>query len=284
MNKNLSKNIVNLLGSVGQKWLDDLPIILDQLSSYWNLSYINPVYNMSYNYVAKSMQNGKNIVIKISPKPSMINDEIKALKHFEGNGFIKLLDFNEEYNAILIEQALPGISLKDIKQNQIEIYSDVIKQIKYIDNKSDFQHISDWLKAIDNNKEKIAEDILDKAKELKTKLLNDNIDEYILHGDLHYDNIISYNDSWICIDPKGIRGELAFEAAHCDLLDEEELKENNAYILFETRSQKLANNINIDHHRLKDWIFVRLVLGACWCVEDNGSPNDNLNKLSKFFP
>ena len=71
--------------------------------------------------------------------------------------------------------------------------------------------------------------------------------------------------------------------AHCDLLNEEELKEDNAHILFESRSQKLANNLNINHQRLKNWIFVRLVLGACWCVEDNGNPNDNLNKLSKFF-
>ena len=123
MNKNLYKNIVNLLGSAGQKWLDDSSMILNHLSKYWNLFDISPVSNMSYNYVAKSTQNGENIVIKISPKSSMIDDEIKALKYFEGNGFIKLLDHNEEYNAILLEQALPGISLKDIKQNQIEIYS-----------------------------------------------------------------------------------------------------------------------------------------------------------------
>ncbi|MES1227959.1 MAG: aminoglycoside phosphotransferase family protein, partial [Armatimonadota bacterium] len=38
-------------------------------------------------------------------------------------------------------------------------------------------------------------------------------DSVFLHGDLHHENVLLGKEGWVTIDPKGLRGDRAFEAA-----------------------------------------------------------------------
>lgn len=54
--------------------------------------------------------------------------------------------------------------------------------------------------------------------------------------------------------------------------------------LFEERSQSLAVALNLNHQKLKDWVFVRLILGACWMIEDGNKADMFLEQANTIFP
>lgn len=115
--------------------------------------------------------------------------------------------------------------------------------------------------------------------------MNSAKNEYLCHSDLHLENIIQYGDKWLSIDPKGIIGEMAFEAAAFDLIDKSEWSQ------LETIKDKVINRVNllasaldIDKDRLLAWIFLRVIISAQWFIEDNGNPDEMLTLASTVFP
>ncbi|PIZ04838.1 MAG: hypothetical protein COY58_01935 [Gammaproteobacteria bacterium CG_4_10_14_0_8_um_filter_38_16] len=102
--------------------------------------------------------------------------------------------------------------------------------------------------------------------------------------------MIHHQNQWIIIDPKGIVGEVAFEAAAFDLLSDDELK--NASIIPElilSRTQLLSGALYVEQRRLLYWAFLRAVISAQWFIEDGADPSkmllitNHLYCLIKFF-
>ena len=290
--KILEKNIINCFAEKGRAWLDALPVTIEKLSAHWSLTDIKPVNNMSWHYVAFAIQNNKTpVVIKVGCDKKLIQDEYKVLHHFDGHSAIKVIDMNIDLNALLLEQALPGCPLKSHDQSQISdtirIYSSVVKTLSDCQqNKNNYTHASSWCEAIDKITDtRIEKRFVDQAKKLKSMLLHSATNEYVCHGDLHLENIVQNGTKWVCIDPKGIIGEMAFEAAAFDLLSDDEIKNSSdisSFIL--DRVTQLANTLNIDLNRLISWIFLRVIISAQWFIEDNGNPNQMLLLAEKIYP
>lgn len=278
--KELTKNAINILGEKGTTWIDTLPTVVKALSDQWELKNITPVENMSYNYVAKAIRYGQPVVFKIGFYKKAILDERQALFYFNGNAAIRLLDYDEQYNALLLEQAISGITLKSLYPMQEEFvidgYADTVKRLlaKQTENTYPFRHIKDWLKALDEFKSnRIPNNLLKRSIVLKNSLLSTMTREVVLHGDLHHDNILKNKDTWIVIDPKGIVGEAEFEVAAFDFISADEIKNyNEVKKLFHRRLNLIAEKLKLSAERIKDWVFVRLMLSAVWFVEDNGDP------------
>ena len=279
----LEKNITQLHKEKGSQWLADLPNIVNYLGAKWSLTHITPVSNMSWHYVAFSKQkNQKQVVLKIGCDKEVSQDEYRALHYFNGQGAIALLDYDADHSALLIEQATPGDSLiskhNDI-ENTIRIYADTINTLLH---RSEipvgFTHVSYWCKAIDRISDlRINKEYIDLANQLRSFLLSTVHDERVCHGDLHCENVIHYHEQWLAIDPKGIIGEVAFEAAAFDLLSNDELKNADKIPeLILSRTKLLSDELHIEQARLLYWIFLRTVISAQWFVEDGGDPSKML--------
>ncbi|PIT86882.1 MAG: hypothetical protein COU33_00710, partial [Candidatus Magasanikbacteria bacterium CG10_big_fil_rev_8_21_14_0_10_43_6] len=184
--------------------------------------------------------------------------------------------------ALLLQQAVPGVSLKSLYpanvHEVVDAYSAVVKELTSVAAPAagNFPRVRDWLKAFDRvDATRIPQTLFQKANTLQKQLLNTADNEILLHGDLHHDNILKHGNQWLAIDPKGIIGELAFEAAAFDFIhlsELESLKIDEIQKLFCTRVSQLAEKLNIDPKRLSQWVFVRLILMALWFIEDGGDP------------
>ncbi|MFZ9035170.1 MAG: aminoglycoside phosphotransferase family protein [Francisellaceae bacterium] len=290
--KTLTKNVIDVWGSKGRDWLDRLPEILIDLTYYWHLSELRPVDNMSYNYVAKAIRNGrKPVVIKISCDHELIENEYRALKHFDGKGSVRVLDINVELNALLLEQAISGCLLKThLSKNidkTIEIYGDIVEALRSSETPPiESSHVEIWCQAIDRvNDKRIDARYIEKAKALRDYLLSSSEDEYLCHGDLHLENILCHKNTWLSIDPKGIIAEAAFEVAAFDLIDKSE------WINLDLILEKIVNRVNlladvtdVDKDRLLGWIFLRVIISAQWFIEDNGDPGKMLKLADILYP
>ena len=290
--RTLEKNVMNVWGDTGREWLKSLANIIIELSAHWKLSDVKPVENMSYNYVAFAKQHHNTpVVLKFSCDKVLIEEECRALTYFNGVGSIRVIDRAPNCNALLLEQAIPGCLLKanhpkDIA-NTIEIYADVIKALASKPKpETEYTHVKKWCQAIDRITDpRISLKYIDKAKELKTYLLSSSDKEYLCHGDLHLENIIRHGDSWLSIDPKGIIGEMAFEAAAFDLLGKSDWNEPETISnKMNQRLSLLANQLDICEDRLRAWVFLRVIISAQWFIEDNGNPDEMLRFASILYP
>lgn len=286
------KNITNAFGDRGSAWLQSLPAIIKKLAKHWSLDSIQPVKNMSWNYVAYAEQNHiDQVILKISCDQKVMQDELRALKHFNGHGAIKVIDAFPDDNAMLLERAIPGSLLKEQHslnmEDTIKIYADVVHAIASQPLYNGvYTHVSDWCKAIDNIQDaRISAHLMSKAAQLKSTLLHSVKREYLCHGDLHLENIIQHGSNWLSIDPKGIIGEMAFEAAAFDLLDQNEMKDASTIsIKVIERVNQLSKRLDIEFDRLMSWVYLRIMLSAQWFIEDNGDPSHMINLAQHVYP
>jgi streptomycin 6-kinase len=259
MNK-LTENVKNIFGDSGTAWIDALPAIIEKLAAHWGLSHIIPVDNMTFNYVAKALSSSNQaVVLKISCDEKSIREEEHALLYFDNHAAIRCLDYNEEFNAMLLQQAVPGDTLKSLYPYQVEFVMDC-----YVKTMQELHAL---------NPRHLPSKLLSTAIDLRDELLATSGKAVFLHGDLHHDNIINNGSEWLAIDPKGIVGEVEFEIAAFDFIHASE-SENKLAIkkLFAERVAEIAKKANLKPQRIKDWVFVRLIMAAAWAIEDNCDP------------
>lgn len=289
--KVLESNITNLFASKGQKWLDNIPNIVSKLADKWVLANVTPVSNMTFNYVAKAIRNNKYpVVIKVSCDEDLIRDEIKALNHFAGSGTVRLLDHDEKYHALLLEQAIPGITLKEFRTQDLELTMDYyIKVMHDLHNRPCpdlilFPEIKKWPKAFDRVDEtKMPAGLLTRARNLASELVATQGKKILLHGDLHLDNILQNGENWLAIDPKGIIGEAEFEIAAFDFIADYELEsDKDLSQLYHDRLELIATKSGLDLDRIKNWCTIRLALAIAWSVEDNTDPSKWVKLYNAF--
>jgi len=281
------KTICRTFGLQGQKWLAALPTIIDELKEQWALSDIAPVSNMSYHYVAKATRiSGEPVVIKIGCDRQLIQNEAFFLQANNSGKMVHLLDYNLELCALLMTQAQPGTSIKEIYPQEINTVMQTFANLTHglhqygQTGRYDYPHVSKWLEAIDHaSLTPKTNKLFSIAKTKKNALLSSMGASKLLHGDLHLDNIIKQGKSWVCIDPKGLWGELEFEIAAFDIFAPSEVKTatNETFL---SRIDCLAHLMHVQSERLKDWFFVRLALSAAWTIEDNGDPSNTLRLVS----
>jgi streptomycin 6-kinase len=265
------KNITNIYGEKGKSWLANLNNQVKQIATVWNLERLQPIEDLSYNYVLQGYQNDLPIILKLSPNYLALTQEMKALRTFAGYGAVAILAETE--GALLLQRAIPGKPLKNlpsIGNNRIKVACEVMSRLHRapFSKDSEFPHIQDWLKTLDQEWD-IPPPHLKKARLLKNDLLKRESSAVLLHGDLHQSNILSDGNNWLVIDPKGVIGSPIHEM----------------WAFVEDLSNDLPFISEYFHFDLRDvtqWYYVHLILAACWQVEDHLDPTLFLNLANKI--
>lgn len=279
-------NIISIYGKKGRQWLGHLPNRVAQLANTYGLSNLKAVNNLSYNYVLSGLQGPQPIILKLGLDIDGFKREAAALMTFSGFGVVEIL--SENNGLILVECAVPGISLKsyfpDNDDQAINITANVIKRLHKapIPNTHAFPHVKDWLEALNGGLE-IPVQILQKAREIRDKLLKTTGPDVLLHGDLHHDNILQNGEDWLVIDPKGVIGEPAYEvAAFIRNPMPELLNHDDAPNIIQGRVTRFAAALKLTERRIIDWCFVQAVLSWVWALEDDCDAS-YFQQLTKIF-
>ncbi len=286
----LQKYVLNAFGQRGQAWLDDLPCSIDAIANTWHLVQIKPLHFPSHHYVAFCDQAPSNpVVLKISLDTDHIAHEYKVHEHFHGQGVVRVFAYDAHHQAVLLERAVPGDVLRAIdRDTAIPIYADIIKKIHSCKqtHPHTFEHSNEWLKAIDQiDASCIEKKYIDFAKQLKMFLLQHQ-EEKICHGDLHLGNILLHCDHYVAIDPKGVVGELAFEASAFELFTQNELQEKSRLILediIQKRIHTLSLSLGCDEQRLFAWFYVRLIVEFQKSVCDSESAQQKYDMMTLLY-
>ena len=288
MNKNFisnlperfTRNTLDLCGESGKKWLNELPHIIEEIEMKWSLDVEKPFPNLSYNFVAPCVCETGEAVLKIALplNNSEIYNEARFLQMADGEGAVKLLKIDESRRAILLERLSPGVNLKEVcREDDAEAVATAIKVMRKIlkepPKNSTFQRLEDWFKGFEKAANtKFPREFISKASGFYEELSADSKHKFLIHGDLHHENILSATRKpFLAIDPKGIIGEIGYEIAvflnnHLWwLASEADIKEKlNAAV------RQFSEAFEIEPRDLRKWAFAQMVLSAWWTFEENG--------------
>jgi streptomycin 6-kinase len=92
----------------------------------------------------------------------------------------------------------------------------------------------------------------------------------IVHGDLHGENVLAADrEPWLVIDPKPMSGDPHYEPAPMLWNRWDEVVDSgNVRDAVRRRFHAVVDGAGLDEDRARDWVVVRMVLNAHWCLED----------------
>ncbi len=285
----LARHFVDLFGDDGRAWLEQLPAIIAGCEHEWSVTALSPLDNLSYNYIAPATRaDGSDVILKIGmPNPELIT-EIDALLRFDGRGCVRLLAFDRERGALLLEWLRPGRPLADLGDDEeaTRIAARTMRQLwRPVPSRHAFPTTARWAEGLDRMRRHfhggtgpLPTLLVEKAERLFSELLASMEQPVLLHGDLHHWNILSARrQAWLAIDPKGVVGEPAYEvgaflrniAPHLRTPSRLGGRSSDRRIIAR-RVDVLAEELGFERERLLGWGLAQAILSAWWSIEDHG--------------
>ena len=275
----------------GEKFLADLPGLISEGSQRWGLTNVQPVPNLSYNFVAFAKRGGDDVVLKIGVLNRELTSEIYALKLFNGIGACQLLESDAERGLLLLERLKPGGMLSELEDDdeRTHIAAEVMQKIwhdispvQVTSNK--LIKLSDWFDGLKNLRPHFGggtgpfpKKLLEQVESSLPDLFADKSVK-LIHGDFHHFNILSSERGWLVIDPKGVIGPVGYEVGPLMLNPWNSISDRISPALsfvegFRRRAERrvsiLAERLGWEHETIIKWSTAQAVLSAWWNIQDD---------------
>jgi streptomycin 6-kinase len=260
----------------GEEWLKKLPSIIQYCETKWKLK-INKPFSLSINYVAlATMNDGREVVVKICIPGKGFQDELVVLQLFNGQGMVKLIDFEIENGILILEKLSPGNTLGDVPDDE-EACRIAAKVIRKLTKVAPTDSTIPTIRVREENLRRMINEhptgigpftyqILQKALNIFIYLNNKTSLRQLLHGDFHHYNVLASGDGeWTAIDPKGLIGEVEYDLIQYML---NKLPENNAFETIKKRVDIFTNELQLNEQRLLLWGYCHTVLSTSWSVDE----------------
>lgn len=221
-------------------------------------------------------------VLKVGFVDEETRHEHLTLTTWDGRGAVRLLRTDPARGALLLERAGPA-SLSTVPVLQA---CEVVAGLYGVLHRPAPRRLVRLSSLVGRWTEKLAaaeaavpapRRLVQQAVSLGRDLAADpDTDGVAVHGDLHDANVLaSRRDGadaggpWLAIDPKGISGDPHYEPA--PLLWnrwDEVLTARDARFAVRRRFHTVVDAADLDEHRARDWVVVRMMLNALWAVQD----------------
>jgi len=287
--------IKNVYKEDGEKFLAVLPSLIEEVSQRWGLSNIQPVPNLSFNFVAfakrpstapqntRGSAQDEEVILKMSVPNPELTSEMNALQFFNGEGACRLLEHDEERGFLLLERLKPGKMLSELEDDdeRTQIAADVILNMQRRGGvtpplQDKFIKLSDWfdgLKKIrphfNGGTGPFPKELLERVESFLPELFADK-NVGLMHGDFHHFNILSSERGWLIIDPKGVIGPLGYEIGPLMLNPWGSRSDGSSFkVRAERRIDILSERLSWEREKIIKWATAHAVLSAWWSIEDN---------------
>ena len=274
------RTIEQVFGQRGRDFLQLLPHLVDTAVRRWQLTDVQPVSNLSYNYVAFADRLGESVVLKIGVPDRELLSEMTALCLFDGRAAVRLLESDEEHCMFLLERLKPGEILTTVADDReatriaaelmLLLWRTQISDPRLI-------QLADWFKGFERLRMQfgggtgpLAADLVSRAESLARDLCAEDHVQTLIHGDLHHFNILASQRGWLAIDPKGVLGPAAYEVGPF-LLNPWVVSglQTDTPDLTRDRIAIFAEHLGLERSRVRDWGLAYAVLSAWWSLEGN---------------
>jgi streptomycin 6-kinase len=243
-------------------WLERLPAVVRELSDRWEVSVGDPVDGpeVSAAWVAPATRaDGSHTVLKLGMPHMEAEQEIAGLRFWDGDPTARLLEHDEELNAMLLERCQPGTHLRQLPEPEQDIViAGLLRRLWRVPPQPHpFRPLSELISQWS------AETLADRASWRDTGLVEQGLVVFaelvgsapsgvLLATDLHAGNVLrAGRKPWLVIDPKPFLGDPAYDATqhllNCERVEAAPLR----------TSYRFAELLEVDRDRVALWLFAR---------------------------
>lgn len=249
--------------AAGRAWLERLPALIDDAVRRWSIA-IGPAFDgpeVSCAFVAPATRaNGEAAVLKLGLPHYESRDEAAALRCWNGDGAVRLLDVDNSGNALLLERCDPGTHLRTLADDrQDRVIAGLLKRLWRCEPAATFRPLS-ALTAMWSDETRTQDAHWPDAGLVREGLqcLHDLAagapTRVLLATDLHAGNVLrASREPWLVIDPKPFVGDPAYDATQHLLNGRTRLAADPAGTV-----SRLADLLELDADRVRLWLFARL--------------------------
>lgn len=304
--------VSSLHGAAGRAWLAELPGLVEAYAARRDLAVGEP-YPLSYNFVVPADGPEGPVALKIAaPGTDGLAREAAVLRAWDGEGAVRVHDFDPELNVLLMERAEPGEPLSELPLVGSAAADDEATAVLATTMRAlwrpappglDVPDIADqakhfaWYRAKFGSDGPLGGGLVDRAAELFDVLIDTTGTRVLLHGDLHHDNVLRARrdgaPTWLVIDPHGAVGDPGFDTAQLLWNPGDFLAGSlgcTAARTLAARLDRLAADLDgtvpgadLGRDRLTAWAFTKAVLSEVWMIQDTGSPGDSALTVARLL-
>ena len=267
-------------GDAGPGWVQQLPALLARCEDQWQLTDCVPADNLSINLVcyAHSALYG-DVVLKIEGPHTERYTEMTALRLYAGRHACTSFAVDEEIAAILLERIVPGYDLRKVpdKHEQLEIGAELVAKLPIpLDKTYGLPYYGDWVtRAIATTHAQYQPSprmiaLMDTTADLFHKICPGDEPHYLLHGDLHHENMLRHSDGeWKIIDPQGVIGAPFMESGR--FIQNHVIDQDNVFHwdMLDDTVAYFAARLGESNYTIASAFFILHVLSTCWGCEMN---------------
>jgi streptomycin 6-kinase len=246
-------------------------MVVAALAAQWSLDVGHAFTGCHVSFTAPVWRVGRGeAVLKVQfPHPES-EHEADALRAWNGDGAVRLLDHDPTRHALLLERCLPGDHLADLGVDRaLDALIGLLPRL-WVPNAEPFTSLADeavrWSESLPSRYAAAGSPceprLLDAALEALDELGPTQSERVLLHQDLHADNVVAAErEPWLVIDPKPLVGERAFAVA--PIVRSWELGHSRAAVLH--RFDRLTEELGLDRDRARGWTIGQTV---AWAMSD----------------
>jgi streptomycin 6-kinase len=253
---------------------------LDYYIAAWNLSDPQFLTQTMTSHIYTVTYKTERVILKLlAPSETDEQRGAVALRYFDGYGAVRLLRYDE--GAHLMEYAagdeLVTLVERGEDENATHITAQVIRQLHSV--AQNIPHdglfrLEPWFRALfdkaTSDRQAGINSIFVRSASLAKRLLVDQREVRVLHGDIHHRNIRQTSRGWLTFDPKGLVGERTYDCANtlCNPVMPE-LVHNETRLL--TNAAILADNLALELPRILAFTYAYACLNASWWLLRTGT-------------
>jgi streptomycin 6-kinase len=206
-------------GAPGRTWIERLPGLTEHHLGRWRCTPTGAVLHGQVALIVPALRDGARVVLKLSfPHPGN-RFEPSALAAWAGLGAVRLLERDDADFAMLLEQ-VSDETLSSATEDPW-VVAGLLAQRLAVPAPPEIPRLSStlagWSRQLLAQSKHLGNPlparVIDAALETIEFFGTDRTDT-MLHGDLHFANILRADrEPWVVIDPKGLAGSAAFDAA-----------------------------------------------------------------------
>ncbi len=263
----------------GPDWagfVERLPRQVRELTAEWSLEVDgDPAYGFC-SLVVPVRRDGEPAVLKLTFPDVESEHEALALQRLAGEGAVRLLSADPHRSALLLERlhttdldSLPVLDACEVVAGLYpRLHVPAPPQLRPVTT-----YLDRWtpqLRALPRDAP-IPHRLVEQTLSLVADLLVDDGSGVMVHGDLHYQNVLAGDrEPWLMIDPKPMRGDPHYELAPM-LWNrwDEAVATGDLRFALRRRFHTIVDTAGLDEELARDWVVVRMVYNAVWELEDN---------------
>jgi streptomycin 6-kinase len=258
----------------GRAWLARLPALVHTRTAAWSLTLAEPFpYAFASLAIPAVRTDGTKVVLKIAFPDRESEHEAAALELLDGDGAVRLIAYDADSRAMLLERAEPGTPLKELEPDRaLDVFVDLLPRL-WKPAGPPFRSLADeaawWAGSLPEDYERAGRPfdptILEAALEAMRTLRGSQGEQVLVNQDMHADNVIrSQREPWLIIDPKPLTGER--ELGIAAIIRDHELGHSRDAVLH--RLDRLSDELGLDRERARGWALAQTI---AWAIDDEGA-------------